>query len=203
MSVEHHHPAIPIQRRAAAPEHIQLKGVHTHNLKGIDVEIPQGKLTVVTGLSGSGKSSLAFDTLYAEGQRRYTESLSTYARQFLQQLERPPVDFVKNIQPAVALRQHNETQNARSTVGTVTEIDDHLHLLFTHIGEVTCVECGHIVQRDTLASALDAVLAMEEGSKLVVEGMNPMELKRGIDAAVDAITGDLAKMSKPTRDAQE
>ena len=168
MSVEHHHPAIPIQRRAAAPEHIQLKGVHTHNLKGIDVEIPQGKLTVVTGLSGSGKSSLAFDTLYAEGQRRYTESLSTYARQFLQQLERPPVDFVKNIQPAVALRQHNETQNARSTVGTVTEIDDHLHLLFTHIGEVTCVECGHIVQRDTLASALDAVLAMEEGSKLVV-----------------------------------
>mgnify|MGYP000097198236 CR=1 FL=1 len=168
MSVEHHHKAIPLRSRAAAPEHIQLKGVHTHNLKGIDVEIPQGKLTVVTGLSGSGKSSLAFDTLYAEGQRRYTESLSTYARQFLQQLERPPVDFVKNIQPAVALRQHNETQNARSTVGTVTEIDDHLHLLFTHIGEVTCVECGHIVQRDTLASALEIVLAMEEGTKLVV-----------------------------------
>ncbi|CAN0403020.1 unnamed protein product, partial [Laminaria digitata] len=152
-------------------EHIELRGVHTHNLKGIDCRIPQGKLTVVTGLSGSGKSSLAFDTLYAEGQRRYTESLSTYARQFLQQLERPPVDFVKNLQPAVALRQHNEVQNARSTVGTVTEIDDHMHLLFTHIGEVTCVNCGTEVKRDTLTSALDEVLAMEDGKKLVIVAM--------------------------------
>ena len=121
---------------------IRLEGVRTHNLKGIDCEIPHGQMTVITGLSGSGKSSLAFDTLYAEGQRRYTESLSTYARQFLQQLERPPVDFVRDILPAIALRQHNEVSNARSTVGTVTEIDDHLHLFYTHIGRTTCPKCG-------------------------------------------------------------
>ncbi|MFW5968516.1 MAG: excinuclease ABC subunit A, partial [Persicimonas sp.] len=101
-------------------EPIVLRGVRTHNLQGIDCEIPRGELTVISGVSGSGKSSLAFDTLYAEGQRRYTESLSTYARQFLQRLERPPVDLVKNIQPALALRQKNEVSNARSTVGTVT-----------------------------------------------------------------------------------
>ena len=167
MSAEYLHQASP-SATAPAPEDIQLRGVHTHNLKGIDCKIPQGKLTVVTGLSGSGKSSLAFDTLYAEGQRRYTESLSTYARQFLQQLERPPVDFVKNVQPAVALRQHNEVNNARSTVGTVTEIDDHLHLLFTHVGVTTCVSCGELVERDTLTSAMERVLEMQEGKKIVV-----------------------------------
>ncbi len=167
MTASHHHDA-PAPARAPEARSIELQGVHTHNLKGIDCSIPQGKMTVVTGLSGSGKSSLAFDTLYAEGQRRYTESLSTYARQFLQQLERPPVDFVRNIQPAVALRQHNEINNARSTVGTVTEVDDFLQLIYTHVGEVTCPTCDRPVRRDTVTSALDEVMELEEGTKLVV-----------------------------------
>ena len=160
LSEHHHHEEI---------SQIELRGVHTHNLKGIDCNFPQGKLTVVTGLSGSGKSSLAFDTLYAEGQRRYTESLSTYARQFLQQLERPPVDFVKNIQPAIALKQHNEVNNARSTVGTVTEIDDHLQLLFTHQGITYCKSCQHVVKRDSVASALKALFHdYDEGARLIL-----------------------------------
>ena len=146
----------------------QLRGVHTHNLKGIDCDIPHGKLTVVTGVSGSGKSSLAFDTLYAEGQRRYTESLSTYARQFLRRMERPPVDAVRHIQPAVALRQHNEVQNARSTVGTITEIDDHLHLLFTHLGQTVCPRCDLEVKRDTMHSIVAALMGLEEGTRLVL-----------------------------------
>lgn len=146
----------------------QLRGVTTHNLKNIAVDIPHNMLTVVTGVSGSGKSSLAFDTLYAEGQRRYTESLSTYARQFIQQLERPPVDSVKYIQPAVALRQKNEVSNARSTVGTITEIDDHLHLLYTHIGVTICPESGEVVRRDSITSSLEDMLNMPEGTKLII-----------------------------------
>lgn len=156
-------------------EHIELRGVRTHNLKGIDCKVPHNKFTVVTGLSGSGKSSLAFDTLYAEGQRRYTESLSTYARQFLQQLERPPVDFVRNIQPAVALKQKNEVQNARSTVGTVTEIDDHLHLLFTHIGVSFCPSCGERVTRDSVNSAVENMLEQFADERAVLVAQVPVE----------------------------
>ncbi|MFP4601110.1 MAG: excinuclease ABC subunit UvrA, partial [Persicimonas sp.] len=145
-----------------------LRGVQTHNLKGIDCEIPHNQLTVVTGVSGSGKSSLAFDTLYAEGQRRYTESLSTYARQFLQRLERPPVDSVKNIQPALALRQKNEVSNARSTVGTITEVDDHLQLLYTHIGQTICPRCDVPVERDNVPTAVRQLEALEDDTRLIL-----------------------------------
>lgn len=166
-------------------EVITLRGVKTNNLKSIDCTIPHQQLTVVSGVSGSGKSSLAFETLYAEGQRRYTESLSTYARQFLQQMERPPVDIVRNIQPAIALRQKNEVSNARSTVGTVTEINDFLELVFTHIGQTYC-SCGRIVKRDSVSSGVNDILAMGEGTRLIVvatvdaaeEAHRPMILKK-------------------------
>lgn len=166
-------------------EVITLKGVRTNNLKSIDCSIMHKQLTVISGVSGSGKSSLAFETLYAEGQRRYTESLSTYARQFLQQMERPPVDVVKNIQPAIALRQKNEVSNARSTVGTVTEINDFLELIFTHIGQTYC-SCGRVVKRDTVASGVEDIIALGEGTKLIVvasveaeeEAHRPMILKK-------------------------
>lgn len=151
-----------------ASEFVTLRGVRTHNLKGVDCRIPHGQLTVVTGVSGSGKSSLAFDTLYAEGQRRYTESLSTYARQFLQRMERPPVDLVKNIQPALALRQKNEVSNARSTVGTITEVDDHLQLLYTHIGETICPNCDIPVVRDSVPGVVSEIESFDEGTRLII-----------------------------------
>ena len=122
----------------AKAEAITIRGARQHNLRGIDLDIPKGRLTVVSGVSGSGKSSLAFDTLYAEGQRAYVESLSTYARQFLEQLERPDVDRIEGIQPAIAIRQHNPVRSSRSTVGTSTEVYDYLRLLFARLGEVHC-----------------------------------------------------------------
>ncbi|MEZ4460382.1 MAG: excinuclease ABC subunit UvrA [bacterium] len=145
-----------------------LRGVRTHNLKNVSCDIPIGKLTIVTGVSGSGKSSLAFDTLYAEGQRRYTESLSTYARQFLQRMQKPPFDSLQDVQPAVALRQKNEVTNARSTVSTVTELDDHFGLLFTHAGRTSCPNCGHNVRRDTVGSVCADLLKWEEATRIIV-----------------------------------
>ena len=121
---------------------IKIVGARTHNLKGIHCRFPVRRTTVVTGVSGSGKSSLVFDTLYAEGQRRYVQSLSTYARLFLEQMERPDVDSISDIPPAIALEQKNSIKNARSTVGTITEIHDYLRLLMTHAGTMNCVECG-------------------------------------------------------------
>jgi excinuclease ABC subunit A len=138
---------------------ILIEGARTHNLKNVRVAIPRGALTVVTGVSGSGKSSLAFDTLYAEGQRRYVESMSTYARQFLERMQRPDVDRVTGVPPAIAIEQRNGVRNARSTVGTVTEISDYLRLLFARVGEVHCPDCGGVVARDTAQAAADAVLA--------------------------------------------
>ncbi|MEW6007555.1 MAG: excinuclease ABC subunit UvrA, partial [bacterium] len=122
-------------------EKIVIKGAKEHNLKNIDVEIPRNRLTVITGLSGSGKSSLAFDTLYAEGQRRYVESLSSYARQFLGQMEKPEVDYIEGLSPAISIEQKPVSKNPRSTVGTITEIYDYLRLLFARIGKPYCYKC--------------------------------------------------------------
>ena len=147
---------------------IVVRGARTHNLKNIDFEIPHNAFTVVTGVSGSGKSSLAFDTIYAEGQRRYVESLSAYARQFLERIEKPNADHIEGIAPAVAIRQKNTTRNPRSTVGTATEIYDYLRLLFARVGRTYCVECGAEVKKDTVDEVADAVLALGEGTRLNV-----------------------------------
>src|SRR5438105_1221058 len=142
-------------------ESITVRGARVHNLKNIDVEIPHNSLTVVTGVSGSGKSSLAFDTIYAEGQRRYVESLSAYARQFLERIEKPDVDEIDGIAPAVAIRQKNTTRNPRSTVGTATEIYDYMRLLFARVGRTFCGNCGAEVKRDSVDEIADAILALD------------------------------------------
>jgi excinuclease ABC subunit A len=147
---------------------IVVRGARTHNLKNIDFEIPHNAFTVVTGVSGSGKSSLAFDTVYAEGQRRYVESLSAYARQFLERIEKPDADHIEGIAPAVAIRQKNTTRNPRSTVGTATEIYDYLRLLFARVGRTYCVQCGAEVKKDTVDEVAQAVLALPEGTRLNV-----------------------------------
>lgn len=147
---------------------IVVRGARVHNLKNIDVEIPHNALTVVTGVSGSGKSSLAFDTIYAEGQRRYVESLSAYARQFLERIEKPDADHIEGIAPAVAIRQKNTTRNPRSTVGTATEIYDYLRLLFARVGRTYCVQCGKEVKKDTVDEVAESVLGLGEGTRLNV-----------------------------------
>src|SRR3989441_2992998 len=147
---------------------LRVRGARVHNLKNVTVEIPHNAITVVTGVSGSGKSSLAFDTIYAEGQRRYVESLSAYARQFLERMEKPEVDEISGIAPAVAIRQKNSTRNPRSTVATATEIYDYLRLLFARIGRTYCLQCGNEVKRDTVDEVAAAVLAMGEGTRLNV-----------------------------------
>jgi excinuclease ABC subunit A len=149
-------------------ETIIVRGARVHNLKNIDFDIPHNSLTVVTGVSGSGKSSLAFDTIYAEGQRRYVESLSAYARQFLERIEKPDVDLIDGIAPAVAIRQKNTTRNPRSTVGTATEIYDYLRLLFARVGRTYCVRCGSEVKKDSVDEVADAVLALGEGTRVQV-----------------------------------
>lgn len=147
---------------------IVVKGARLHNLKNINVEIPRNKLTVITGLSGSGKSSLAFDTIYAEGQRRYVESLSTYARQFLQLMEKPDVDSIDGLSPAISIDQKTASRNPRSTVGTVTEIYDYLRLLFAKVGHPHCPNCGKTIQRQTVSQIVDAVAEMPEGKKILL-----------------------------------
>lgn len=147
-------------------DQIVIRGARTHNLKNIDCTIPHGQLTVVTGVSGSGKSSLAFDTVYAEGQRRYVESLSAYARQFLERMEKPDVDFIDGLAPAVAIKQKNTTRNPRSTVATATEIYDYLRLLYARCGTVHCIVCDGIVKRDSVDEIAAAVLALGEGTRL-------------------------------------
>ncbi|MDB9952101.1 excinuclease ABC subunit UvrA [Porticoccaceae bacterium] len=147
---------------------IQVRGARTHNLKNIDLDIPRDKLIVITGLSGSGKSSLAFDTLYAEGQRRYVESLSTYARQFLSMMEKPDVDHVEGLSPAISIEQKSTSHNPRSTVGTITEIYDYLRLLFARAGEPRCPEHGQALNAQTVSQMVDQVMALPEGTKLML-----------------------------------
>ncbi|MCH7488425.1 MAG: excinuclease ABC subunit UvrA [Chloroflexi bacterium] len=147
---------------------IIVKGAREHNLKNIDIEIPRDKLVVITGLSGSGKSSLAFDTIYAEGQRRYVESLSAYARQFLGQMEKPDVDYIEGLSPAIAIDQKGANRNPRSTVGTQTEIYDYLRLLFARAGTPHCPKCGRVIERQTVQQIVDAILALPAGRRLMI-----------------------------------
>mgnify|MGYP002801600754 CR=1 FL=1 len=139
---------------------IVIKGAREHNLKNVDVTVPRDKLVVFTGLSGSGKSSLAFDTIYAEGQRRYVESLSSYARQFLGQMEKPDVDYIEGLSPAISIDQKTTSKNPRSTVGTVTEIYDYLRLLYARIGTPHCVVCGREITQQTIDQVVDKILAI-------------------------------------------
>lgn len=147
---------------------IRIRGARTHNLKNINVDMPRDKLVVITGLSGSGKSSLAFDTLYAEGQRRYVESLSSYARQFLSMMEKPDVDHVEGLSPAISIEQKSTSHNPRSTVGTITEIHDYLRLLFAKVGQPRCPEHQHVLEAQTISQMVDAVLALPEETKVMI-----------------------------------
>ncbi len=156
---------------------ILIRGARQHNLKNIDLSIPRDRLVVITGLSGSGKSSLAFDTLYAEGQRRYVESLSTYARQFLERMEKPQVDLIDGLAPAIAIEQKTAAHNPRSTVGTVTEIHDYLRLLFARVGTAHCTRCGRPITAQTHTEMLERILALPEGSRIVL--LAPVSIRPG------------------------
>ena len=149
-------------------DRIRIRGARQHNLKGFDLDIPRRAITVVTGVSGSGKSSLAFDTLYAEGQRRYVESLSAYARQFLERMEKPLVDSIEGLSPAVAIEQKNPTRTSRSTVGTSTEIYDYLRLLWARVGRSYCRVCGRELKPDTVQSVTDTAMALPDGTRFAV-----------------------------------
>src|SRR5438045_9680003 len=147
---------------------ITVRGARQHNLKNISLEIPRNSFTVITGLSGSGKSSLAFDTIYAEGQRRYVESLSAYARQFLDQMERPEVDSIEGLSPAIAIEQKTTSRSPRSTVGTITEIYDYLRLLYSSIGVPHCPVCGHEISKQSSGQIVQQVLSLRPEDSLLV-----------------------------------
>jgi excinuclease ABC subunit A len=186
-------PSMPATATASAA--IVIKGARTHNLKNIDLSLPAGALVVITGVSGSGKSSLAFDTLYAEGQRRYVESLSAYARQFLERMEKPDVDRIEGIAPSIAIRQKNSVRNPRSTVGTVTEIHDYMRLLFARVGHTFCRTCGVEVVRETAEVVADRLLTLSPGARLLI-GFDmpvlaaPPPTRRGDDDADEDDQGD-------------
>ena len=147
---------------------IEIKGARVNNLKNIDVTIPRDKLVILTGLSGSGKSSLAFDTIYAEGHRRFVESLSSYARQFLGQLDKPDVDTIEGLSPAISIDQKTTSKNPRSTVGTVTEIYDYLRLLYARLGTVHCPECGKVIEQQSVDQIIDKILTLPEKTRFLV-----------------------------------
>ena len=154
--------------KAFSKDYIDIRGARENNLRDINVRIPRNKLVVMTGLSGSGKSSLAFDTIYAEGQRRYMESLSSYARQFLGQMDKPDVDYISGLPPAISIDQKSTNRNPRSTVGTVTEIYDYFRLLFARIGIPHCPKCGREISRQTVDQMVDAVMALPERTKIQI-----------------------------------
>ncbi|MDP8922210.1 MAG: excinuclease ABC subunit UvrA, partial [Chloroflexota bacterium] len=171
-------------------DQIVIKGARQHNLKDIDVTIPRDRLVVITGLSGSGKSSLAFDTIYAEGQRRYVESLSSYARQFLGQMDKPDVDYISGLSPAISIDQKGASHNPRSTVGTVTEIYDYLRLLYARIGRPHCPKCGRPIQQQTAEQIVDAVLAMPPRTRIMI--LAP--LVRGRKGEYSSVFEDVRKL---------
>src|SRR3979490_1142293 len=152
----------------AEPAELVVRGARTHNLKNIDLSLPLGKLIIVTGVSGSGKSSLAFDTIYAEGQRRYVESLSAYARQFLERMEKPDVDRIDGISPAIAIRQKNSIRNPRSTVGTTPGIHDFMGFLYARVGRTFCRSCGREVVRETAEVVAAQLGALAAGTRLLI-----------------------------------
>src|ERR1700690_788393 len=168
---------------------IRVVGAREHNLKNITVEIPRDKFVVITGLSGSGKSSLAFDTIFAEGQPRYVESLSAYARQFIGQMDKPDVDYIEGLSPAVSIDQKSTNRNPRSTVGTITEVYDYLRLLYARIGVPHCPNCGRPISRQTPQQIVDRVLAMPEGTRFQV--LAPVV--RGRKGEYHTLLDDLAK----------
>ena len=147
---------------------IQIRGARTHNLRNIDLDLPRDRLIVITGLSGSGKSSLAFDTIYAEGQRRYVESLSAYARQFLSMMEKPDVDHIEGLSPAISIEQKTTSHNPRSTVGTITEIYDYLRLLYARAGVPRCPQHGETLEAQTVSQMVDQVLALPTETRLML-----------------------------------
>ncbi|HEV3225291.1 MAG TPA: excinuclease ABC subunit UvrA, partial [Acidimicrobiales bacterium] len=165
-----------------------IRGAREHNLRNINLELPRDRLIVLTGLSGSGKSSLAFDTIYAEGQRRYVESLSAYARQFLGQMDKPDVDFIEGLSPAISIDQKSASRNPRSTVGTITEIYDYLRLLYARIGIPHCPNCGKLITRQTPQQIVDRVLQLPEGTRFQV--LAP--IVRGRKGTYETLLSDLA-----------
>jgi excinuclease ABC subunit A len=195
------HPSVvapqQVEKGVANDDAIVVRGARVHNLKNVDFEIPHNRLTVVTGVSGSGKSSLAFDTVYAEGQRRYVESLSAYARQFLERMEKPDVDEVTGIAPAVAIRQKNSTRNPRSTVATSTEIYDYVRLLFARIGVTTCAQCGEVVRKDHVDGIADRVMALEAGRRFYV--LFQLKSSDGLPKPAGAATGEPPAPRKASR----
>ena len=151
-----------------SPPTIRLRGVAVHNLKQVDLDLPHRQWIAFCGVSGSGKTSLALDTLYAEGQRRYVESFSTYTRQFLEQLDKPAAESIEGIPPSVAVTRKNVSRSSRATVGSATQVNEHLQLLFARIGEVICYQCGQRVERDSAESAADELMRLPEGTRLML-----------------------------------
>ncbi|TMC03916.1 MAG: hypothetical protein E6J30_10295 [Chloroflexi bacterium] len=168
-------------------DQITIRGAREHNLKNVTLSIPRDRLVVFTGLSGSGKSSLAFDTIYAEGQRRYVESLSAYARQFLGQMEKPDVDVIEGLSPAISIDQKGTSKNPRSTVGTVTEVYDYLRLLYARVGHPHCPVCGREVRRQTVEQMADQVEKLPKGTRVMVLGPVVKDKKHDIQVVVDRI----------------
>jgi excinuclease ABC subunit A len=180
----------PATGSARSAGSLVVRGARTHNLKGVDLTLPHRQLIVVTGVSGSGKSSLAFDTIYAEGQRRYVESLSAYARQFLERMEKPDVDSIEGIAPAIAIRQKNAIRNPRSTVGTTTEIHDYLRLLWARVGRTLCRQCGREVERESADVVAARLLALAPGTRLLVGFDAPIVADAALVSAADADAPD-------------
>src|ERR671911_2010471 len=175
--------------RMSQADHLVVHGAREHNLKNVTVSIPRDALVCVTGLSGSGKSSLAFDTIYAEGQRRYVESLSAYARQFLGQMDKPDVDVIEGLSPAISIDQKSGSRNPRSTVGTITEVYDYLRVLYARIGHPHCPKCGRPIGRQTPDQIVDQVMSLPEGTRFQV--LAPVV--RGRKGEYEKLLGDLAR----------